>query len=210
MRFITGVVAILSAVLAAPLGAKLMPGDSKRGTEVFRTQSCVMCHSIRGEGGKAGPDLGRVFGRGFTPLSMASTMWNHAPVMWEAMEKQGIRKPSLTEQQAADLFAYFHSVGFFERSGDAGRGKQVFLSKRCAECHGLSSPIAGGGPPVAAWGSLVAPIELVRQMWNHASPMQAMMATRKIHWPYLTAQELTDLLVYLQNLPATRGRAGEF
>ena len=210
MRNFSGVTAVLTALLASPVGAKLIPGDAKRGAEVFRNQHCVLCHAIRGEGGSSAPDLGKVIGRRYTPSLMAATMWNHAPAMWEAMDKQGIKKPELTEPQAADLFAYFHSVRFFERPGDAGRGKQVFVSKRCAQCHGIRSAIPGGGPPVDQWGSLLAPIALARQMWNHAAQMQTTMAARKIQWPRLTAEEFTDLLVYLQNLPETRGRTGEF
>jgi mono/diheme cytochrome c family protein len=126
------------------------------------------------------------------------------------MEKQGIPKPQLTEAQAADLFAYFQSARFFERPGDAARGKQVFASKHCADCHGISSPVPGGGPPVASWKSLGAPIMLAQEMWNHASQMQAAMNARRIRWPALTGQELTDLLVYVQNLPQTRGRVPEF
>ncbi len=200
--FMTGV--------TAALAAQPVPGDAERGAEVLRTQNCIACHSIRGEGGASALDLGKLIGRSYTPSWMASIMWNHAPAMWSAMEKQGIAKPRLTEPQAADLFAYFHSIRAFERPGDAARGKQVFTSKQCAKCHGIESQIQGGGPPVASWQSLVAPIALAQQMWNHASKMQEAMLQRGIRYPRLTAQELTDLLVYIQNLPQTRGRVGEF
>jgi mono/diheme cytochrome c family protein len=66
---------------------------------------------------------------------MAGLMWNHAPAMWSAIEKQGLAKPELTEQSAADLFAFFYAARYFDRTGDAGRGKQVFIKKNCAVCH---------------------------------------------------------------------------
>jgi mono/diheme cytochrome c family protein len=191
-------------------GTGLIPGDAQRGAELLRTQRCESCHSVRGEGGTTAPNLGRMLGREYTPSWMASIMWNHAPAMWALMEKQGIPKPELTEAQAADLFAYFQSVRFFERPGDAARGKQVFVSKHCADCHGISSQVPGGGPPVASWQSVAAPIMLAQQMWNHASQMHAAMSARHIRWPELTGQELTDLVVYVQNLPQTRGRVAEF
>jgi len=191
-------------------GAELVLGDAQRGAELLRTEKCVSCHSVRGEGGTAAPDLGKMIGRDYTPSWMASVMWNHAPAMWALMAKQGIPKPQLTEDQAADLFAYFESVRFFERPGDAARGKQVFEEKHCADCHGISSPIAAGGPPVASWESVAAPIALAQQMWNHASQMQAAMIARHIRWPEITGQELTDLVVYVQNLPQTKGRVAEF
>lgn len=42
-------------------------------------------------------------------------------------------------------------------------------------------------------------------MWNHQSQMHNAMAARGIAWPQLTSQDLDDMLVYLQNLPQTRG-----
>jgi cytochrome c2 len=191
-------------------GAELVLGDAQRGAELLRTEKCLSCHSMRGEGGTNAPDLGRMTGRNYSPSWMAGIMWNHAPTMWAAMEKEGIPKPRLTEGQAADLFAYFQSVRFFERPGDAARGKQIFTSKHCASCHGISTQVPGGGPPVSSWQSLAAPIMLAQEMWNHASQMRAAMSARRIRWPELTGQELTDLLVYVQNLPQTRGRVQEF
>ncbi len=190
--------------------AVIVPGDAARGAELLHTEKCLSCHSVRGEGGTTAPDLGKMLGRDYTPSWMATVMWNHAPTMWASMEKQGIPKPQLTEAQAADLFAYFQSVRFFERPGDAARGKQVFESKHCADCHGISSQVPGGGPPVASWQSASAPIALAQQMWNHASQMHAAMSARRIRWPDLTGQDLTDLLVYVQNLPQNRGRTPEF
>lgn len=203
-------IGVLIVLSAGASNAKLVPGDARRGVELFRTQKCITCHSIRGEGGTSAPDLGIILGRGYTPSWMAATMWNHAPVMWAALEKQGIQKPRLTEGQAADLFAHFHSVRYFDGPGDAGRGKQVFTSKHCAACHGITDPLPDGGPAVASWRSLCAPLLFAQEMWNHASQMEVRMASRKIDWPKLSGQELIDLLVYLQNLPPARGRVGEF
>ena len=39
--------------------------------------------------------------------------------------------------------------------------------------------------------------------------MKEAFAQRKLAWPTLTAQELTDMLVYLQNLPETRNLAAQ-
>jgi mono/diheme cytochrome c family protein len=141
---------------------------------------------------------------------MASLMWNHAPQMWTVMEKQGIVKSTMTAESAADLFAYFVSARYFEKPGDAARGKQTFQARHCADCHGIASSIAAGAPPVAKWESLADPLVLAQQMWNHGGRMREEFARRKLAWPRITAQELTDMLVYLQNLPETRGLAANF
>jgi cytochrome c551/c552 len=202
------IAAFALAVAVAP--AAIVQGDASRGAELFKTQKCVTCHSVHGQGGSAAPDLGRRGGRGFTPASLAATLWNHAPAMWSAMEKAGIEKPKLSEQQAADLFAYFYAERYFDARGDAGRGRHVFVDKGCSGCHNLSANSQNIGPSVFKWESVVDPIELARQMWNHAPGMRAAAAKKGIKVPELTVQEMTDLLVYLQSLPEARKLPASF
>jgi mono/diheme cytochrome c family protein len=187
----------------------LLPGNADRGKDVFRTQNCGVCHSIDGEGGTSAPDLGRGVERGFSPYVMAGLLWNHAPLMWAATERKGIAKPELSEQQAADLFVYFFAARYFEQPGDARRGKRVFLGKRCGECHGIGSGLRPGIQPVAAWKSLADPIALAQQLWNHSREMKPALDRMKIPDPQFSAQELTDLLVYLRSTQAP-GHAADF
>ena len=141
--------------------------------------------------------------RGFTPASLASAMWNHAPVMWATLRAQGVVPGDLDEQAAADLFAYFYSARFFERPGDAGRGKQAFSEKHCADCHGLRQSTDPVAKPVVEWQSTGSSVALVNAMWNHASSMRQEFARRKISWPELSAQDLADILLYVRNLPGS-------
>lgn len=106
---------ILVPVAAATLCSAAVPlGDSARGAELFQTQKCSVCHSVNGQGGKSGPDLGQSTGRGYTPATMAALMWSHAPRMWEAIERASLKPPKLTTQQAADLYAFFMQPGFLK------------------------------------------------------------------------------------------------
>lgn len=194
----------LTASAAVPLG------DATRGAEIFRSQKCVTCHSINGAGGKAAPDLGRSVSREYTPALLASLMWNHAPQMWSAMEKAGIAAPRLDSQSAADLFAYFFAARFFEQKGDAGRGRKAFVDKGCAQCHSLGSGGATAGPAVLKWEAVTDPIELARQMWNHSPQMKTAMAAKGVKMPSLTAAEMNDITVYLQNLPGARNLKPQF
>jgi mono/diheme cytochrome c family protein len=171
---------------------------------VFVAQSCNQCHSINGEGGKTAPDLGKRIDRNYTPAVLVSIMWNHAPAMWGAMEARGIVRPVLDEQTAADLFAYFYSARFFDKLGDAGRGKQVFSAKHCSDCHGITQSKAAGAKPVVEWESLGNPVGLAEAMWNHAANMRDAFAKEGIRWPELTSQELSDILVYVRNLRETQ------
>ncbi len=191
---------------AAGLSAQTIAADSTRGQQLFQTLSCVQCHSINGQGGKVGPDLGRRVDRGFTPAALAATMWNHAPQMWAAMRERDIRAGDLNEQAAMDLFAYFYSAHFFDKPGDAARGKQAFTAKHCADCHGITEAKNPAAKPAAQWTTIGHPIELVTEMWNHAATMRREFASRKLAWPELTSQDLSDMLVYLRNLPAARNQ----
>jgi cytochrome c2 len=204
-------VIMAGALVAATIGvAAPITGDARRGEQLFQSEQCIQCHSFQGKGGTTAPDLAKRIDRNFTPAVMASLMWNHAPAMWSAMKQKGIVKSLMTPDIAADLFAYFVSARFFDRPGDAGRGKQDFAALRCAACHGISTAIPGGGPPVVKWESLADPLVLAEQMWNHGPAMRAAFAQRKFPWAALTGQQLTDILVYLQNLPETRDLVHHF
>jgi mono/diheme cytochrome c family protein len=207
--FKLGVMAV-ALVAGSVFAAGIPSGDAARGEQLFQSQQCVACHSVNGKGGTAAPDLGKRIDRDYTPATMASLMWNHAPDMWTAMLKQGIIRPALTPEQSADLFAYFVAAHYFEKLGDAARGKRDFTAKHCDECHGITTSSFLGAPPVAKWDSLADPSLLAQQMWNHGGQMRQAFAQKKLAWAQLTGQELTDILVYLRNLPETKGVARAF
>ena len=154
--------------------------------------------------------LGRMIDRGFTPATLAATMWNHAPAMWAAMRQQDIRAGDLNEQAAADLFAYFYSARYFETPGDAARGKRAFNIRGCSNCHGLQQGLLPRIKPVSQWESLGDPVALTEAMWNHAPLMLAESKLKQQPWPTLGAQELTDTLVYLRNLSFSPAKAPSF
>ena len=195
---------IVTFAVSTSFGADQSIGDARRGAEFFRAQFCINCHSIQGEGGNRAPDLGRRLDRNYTPAGIASHMWDHAPVMWKAINERNLPLPKVSTEEAADLFSFFYSVRYFEKPGEAERGKRVFQSKHCDECHSTTSSGGGPGSPVGKWESLSDPVVLVERMWNHSDLMKGEMANRKIQWPLLSSRELDDLLVYLQNLPETR------
>ncbi len=195
------IVLILWASAASAAG---FIADSSRGRELFERLSCVQCHSISGKGGSVGPDLGRILDRGFTPAMLAATMWNHAPTMWAAMGEMGIRAGHMSDQGAADLFAFFYATHFFELPGDAARGKRLFAARGCADCHGLGQAALPRIKPVSQWEALDDPVALTEAMWNHASQKLSETEGKHKAWRALTSQDLSDILVYVRNLPFPR------
>ncbi len=208
-RVASQVIAAALALSASPQGTPFQ-ADSNRGAQLFQSLACAKCHRVNGVGGNLAPDLGRLADRDFTPAALAATMWNHAPAMWSAMSARQIRPGGLNEQAAADLFAYFYSTRFFEKPGDAARGKRAFADRGCARCHGISEELQPGIPPVSRWQDLNHPIALAAAMWNHVPRMLAATGAKRVKWPELSAQDFADLLVYLRNLPATRKSGAVF
>jgi cytochrome c2 len=203
MRVVTALLLMVGSA-----GAATVPMDSERGDKLFTSQGCVQCHRLKGEGGKTAPDLGRVLDRGYAPADLVSTMWNHAPTMWAAIKEQGIVTGNIDRQAAADLFAAFLSARFFEMRGDAGRGKKLFEARNCATCHGIKESPNGRAKPVSEWRTLSDPAVLVGAMWNHSPDMWRELSKKKMPWPTLASQDLSDLLVYLRNA-ATPAHAGQ-
>ncbi len=177
--------------VAAAWGATTIPGNAERGAQVFRSEGCATCHALDGKGGNGAPDLAKSPKGRFTPALLAAAMWNHGPQMWDAMN--GKTPPKLSPQQAADLFAYLYTFRHHEQHGDPARGRRVFESKGCADCHA-----GGGAVPVNRWKTVNDPIELAREMWNHSDRMAEAVRKSKKDWPRLTGQELADIVAYVR------------
>ena len=102
----------------------------------------------------------------------------------------------------------------FECVGEAANSAEAI--ERCARLRPtvlvltLNLPANSGGPALSQWESISDPIELARQMWNHAPGIQAAVAAKGGKVPELTAAEMNDIITYLSGLPNTKGRQGQF
>jgi mono/diheme cytochrome c family protein len=201
VRLITAVFALSTFAFA-----EMPQADSHRGAEFFKKQGCVSCHAIAPGAGTANTPARRI--NDYTPAGIAAGLWNHAPLMWSAMQSQGLRIPEVSEQDAADLYAHFYATRYFEKLADAGRGKKAFEGYGCSGCHALTGQ--SRGPAVASWQALGDYFSLAAQMWNHSPKMKVAMEERKLSWPELTSQDLADIVVYLRNLPETRNAPAAF
>jgi len=114
----------------------------------------------------------------------------------------GVPVPRISEEDAGNLFAYFASLRYFEPMGDASRGKRAFEAKGCAGCHTQSGAQAGRAQIISKWQSTSDPISLVSAMWNHVPQMNVEMAKRRMKWPLLKSQDLSDILVYARSVSA--------
>ncbi|MFQ5898881.1 MAG: c-type cytochrome [Candidatus Methylomirabilia bacterium] len=179
------------------------PGSPEQGEELFREKRCVECHSVRGDGGKVGPDLGATLTGSL--MRIAGRMWNHGPKMWAKMAERGIQVPSFRAEEMSNLISYLYFFQFIDAPGDAGRGQAVYREKRCGACHALRGVGEKVGPDLAEEEKLDTPVEIITEMWNHAGHMEEKMLKENVAWPVLKGGEMADLISYL--LSIRRGTA---
>ncbi len=177
--------------------AQTLPEDPARGGGLFISKGCVNCHAIKGEGGKIGPDLGKI-DLGDTQLDLAAKIWNHTPSMIIEMERATMIKPTLTGQEFAEVSAYLYFLKFFDEPGNPARGKSVFAEKGCHLCHPHSGKGKEGTPGLQEFPKNISSVFLTQAIWNHSLDMIARMVEIGMRWPKFWGTEMMDLLEYIK------------
>lgn len=81
--------------------------DPVRGKALFVSEACVVCHSIRGVGGKAGPPMDVTATMpDRDPMEFAARMWMGAPVMLKLQDAWMGYQIDLTGEELRDLAAF--------------------------------------------------------------------------------------------------------
>ena len=166
------------------------------GWDVFTKKSCGQCHSVRGVGGKVGPDLARMpSGTGFYQLGAA--MWNHLPRMGERMRAEGIERPALTAADVSNLLAFLFTAAYRDESGDVKTGERLFAAKGCVQCHAVGGRGGDVGPALDALKGANSPVLVAAAMWNHGPRMAEVMKAKGIERPTFKGRELVDTIAYV-------------
>ena len=170
------------------------PENPVQGARLFSEKGCFRCHSILGQGGRIGHDLGKIQLKG-TRLNVASALLNNARTMEEKMQELKIVRSHLTGEEVERLIAYLYYVNYFDDPGDAARGKALFQTKGCARCHATGT---GGAPSLAQFPRNISPIYLAKTLWNHGPRMRSEMSRLGMPWPRFEGAELMDLVTYMK------------
>lgn len=189
--------ATLSVTIAFSASAQVLPEDPTRGARLFVSKGCVKCHALKGEGGKTGPDLGKI-DLGDTQLDLAAKLWNHIPSMVAGIEKARILKPTLTGEELESIAAYLYFLKYFDEPGDAARGKFLYNEKGCIACHPLSDKGKKGESGLNEFPQNISPVFLSMEIWNHGPEMIAHMVLLGMKWPEFKEAEMMDLLEYIK------------
>jgi mono/diheme cytochrome c family protein len=193
----------LMALVSLPMGVGAQQvadpaQNAVAGARVFGEKGCVECHSVRGLGGRGGPDLATVAARhSFDEL--AATIWNHVPRMAAKMRERGIPPVRVLPREAGNLFAFLYTLDYFDPPGDPREGRTLFFDKQCVLCHQIGGVGGVVGPTLDFLGGYRSPIPVAAAMWNHGPAMAEEMRARGVTRPTFTGRQLRDLIAYLES-----------
>ena len=174
------------------------PGSPKEGKRLFNTKGCDQCHSIRGEGGVGGVDLGKeaqAFRTSFTEI--ASSMWNKGPAILAKMAQGQPGIPKLTSKETVDLFAFLYFIPFTDEPGNITNGKILFSELKCAQCHGENRM---GHRLLYIDRSKyrdTSKTDLVASIWNHRLAILSGAKEEQHPWPLMDKREMADLVEFI-------------
>ena len=173
-------------------------GSAERGWQVFQSK-CIQCHSVRGKGGRIGPELGPDRDLPDTPAQFAAVLWNHAPAMLEHAREAQMAAPTLQGDEIADLLRFLASLRYFEPSGSPFLGERVFGERGCARCHGSKAGGTREGPALRSGSDAFTTVSLATALWRHGPAMRARADKLGIPWPSLEATDVGDLIAFLND-----------
>jgi mono/diheme cytochrome c family protein len=179
-------------------GEYLLPGDVKAGWKVFTTKKCSTCHSIWGEGGKEGPDLGTLPESYVSQSQLAALMWNHWPEMWGKMTAKKIPLQKMENTEMADLFAFLYFLRYMDEPGTPQNGKTLMEAKHCSKCHTVFKE--GSKEDLSRWGMYTNPILWAQMMWNHTPQMEQEIRKKGLPWVEFKGNEMVDIIAYIRSL----------
>jgi mono/diheme cytochrome c family protein len=196
---LTDLISYLESVSPEPLEGPVyvIPGSAEEGRVVFIEKNCIECHSVRGSGGRVATDLAeRGLYLGLTEF--AAAMWNKAPAMMEAMERERIHVPQLGAGEMADLVAYLYSVQYFAEAGNAAQGRRRLGEKGCLSCHSVGGRGGNSAVDLASVAGMDSPAAVISALWNHSAVIETGAEGQEITWPRLDPAEMADVMAFLQ------------
>lgn len=113
----------------------------------------------------------------------------------------GARRSLITASLGVALCAIvLAQTALAQTAGDAEPGRAVFTAKHCARCHDPGGR-QGPGPALETLRRSQGAYELAGRLWNHAPAMFTVLKQADIEWPTISAEEMANLMIYLQADP---------
>jgi cytochrome c551/c552 len=203
-RMPTGILATALAVWVSAAWAADAPGDADRGRALFEAKGCARCHRPRAQGPGMGLPLDEIR-RPQGTYYLAGRLWNHAPAMFAAFEKEGLKWPDMTREQMADLMAYLQADPARDSTPDRLRGQMVLVRKGCLKCHRLRGEGGSLAIDLSAYhGGYDSAVVWATTIWNHSPRMAERAEQAGLLFPRFTDDEMGDLVEFLRRTAAPR------
>jgi cytochrome c551/c552 len=84
--------------------------DPFKGQVALVRKGCLKCHSLRGEGGRVGPELSERRNTYDSAVTWAATMWAHTPRMAAKTAELGVLYPRFAGDELANLVGFLRST----------------------------------------------------------------------------------------------------
>jgi cytochrome c2 len=175
-------------------------GSAEHGWQVFQAK-CIQCHSVRGQGGSVGPELGPQTELPLSTAQFAGVLWNHAPAMLRVVRDSGMPAPLLEGDQIVDLRMFLASLRYFEPTGSALVGERVFTERGCAGCHGSAAEGTQMAPALHSGPDAFTTVSFTTALWKHGPKMVDRAEESGAPWPILQATDIGDLVSFLNEPP---------
>lgn len=183
-----------------------MPKNPLKGRFVFEQKGCITCHSIKGEGGSIGPDLGQKKYYG-SFLELAGIMWNHAPEMLRRMRELDLPYPEFSHTEMVELISYLYYLRYLGEPGDLYRGKILVNEKGCLTCHSIAGKGGKSAPAFDQLSKYISPLYMAQALWNHGPEMERLIKKMGLQRPQFGKGEIVDLSAYIRE--ASKGSERE-
>jgi cytochrome c551/c552 len=174
-----------------------LPKNPLKGRFVFEQKGCLNCHSIKGEGGDIGPDLGQKKYYG-SFLQLAGIMWNHAPEMLRRMRELDSPYPEFSRTEMVELIAYLYYLRYLGEPGDLYRGRILVKEKGCLVCHSIAGKGWESAPAFDKLSKYISPLYMAQALWNHGPEMAKKIKKMGLKRPQFERGEIVDLSAYIR------------
>jgi mono/diheme cytochrome c family protein len=125
-----------------------------------------------------------------TSLEIAAGMWNHLPRM--------LTVPIPTSDDMRKIISYVWEVQYLGPVGNVAAGQSAFSRKNCAKCHNDAN---SGASTLTRGEKVMTPFSMISLSWTHGRVMRADMEKRGIRWPYLSTEDISNLVAYMNTRP---------
>ena len=117
--------------------------------------------------------------------------------MLQESHDKAIPPPVLQGQEMVDLLTFLASLRYFEPTGSAVTGAQVFSERGCAACHGPRAEGTPSGPGLKSGAEPYTAVSFTAALWQHGPSMVEHAKKLGMPWPTLKATDIGDLVSFL-------------